>query len=55
MITQKISYLSFGKGKGLMTKLDKGLMTKLDNELLAKENKRKKINSKKMDESRMKQ
>lgn len=47
MITQKISYLSFGKGKGLMTKLD--------NEFLAKENKRKKINSKKMDESRMKQ
>ena len=30
-------------------------MAKLDNEFLAKENKRKKINSKKMDESRMKQ
>ena len=47
MITQKISYLSFGKGKGLMVKLD--------NELPAKENKQKKINSKKMDESRKKQ
>lgn len=47
MITQKISYLSFGKGKGLMVKLD--------NELPAKENKRKKTNSKKTDESKMKQ
>ena len=46
MITQKISHLSFGKGRGLMAKLDNDP---------AKENKRKKINSKKMDESRKKQ
>lgn len=43
MITQKISYLSFGKGKGLMVKLD--------NEL-AKENKRKRIDSEKPTKNR---